>query len=142
MDPQHTPPAEASLQAGHETSDVHPRGVLMLAGALIVVAIVVHLLLWWLFQRLEARASQADPPVSPLARQAGRAPGPDLELKLNYGDFEAADRSQLESYGWADREQRVVHIPIERAMQLLAQRGLPEPAGPVQPPAAAKEPTP
>ncbi|PYX92592.1 MAG: hypothetical protein DMG71_17645, partial [Acidobacteria bacterium] len=32
---------------------------------------------------------------------------------------------QLNSYGWVDEKSGFVHIPIERAMQLIAQRGLP-----------------
>lgn len=32
---------------------------------------------------------------------------------------------QLNSYGWVDEKTGVAHIPIERAMQLTAQRGLP-----------------
>jgi hypothetical protein len=29
---------------------------------------------------------------------------------------------RLNSYGWVDREQRIVHIPIERAKQLYLSR--------------------
>jgi hypothetical protein len=32
---------------------------------------------------------------------------------------------QLNSYGWVDKKAGVAHIPIERAMELIAQRGLP-----------------
>jgi hypothetical protein len=116
--------------AGYETRDIRPRGIVLLGAALAAVAIAVHVLLWWLFGRLESRAQRNDPPVSPLARSAEPAPGPQLELKLDYRQFERGDAAQLESYGWIDREQRIVHIPIERAMQLLVERGLPEPTGP------------
>jgi hypothetical protein len=33
--------------------------------------------------------------------------------------------SQLNSYGWVDEKAGVAHIPIKRAMELLAQRGVP-----------------
>ena len=32
---------------------------------------------------------------------------------------------ELYSYGWVDEKAGTVHIPIERAMDLIAQRGLP-----------------
>ncbi len=32
---------------------------------------------------------------------------------------------KLNSYGWVDRKHGVIRIPIERAMDLVAQRGLP-----------------
>jgi hypothetical protein len=33
--------------------------------------------------------------------------------------------NQLNSYGWVDQKAGVAHIPIERAMELLVQRGIP-----------------
>jgi hypothetical protein len=48
---------------------------------------------------------------SPTARQLARA--------------REEQRRRLEEYGWVDRRQNVAHIPIERAMQLLLDRGLP-----------------
>jgi hypothetical protein len=39
----------------------------------------------------------------------------------NYRD---GQREQLESYGWVDKEGGVVRIPIERAMDLVIERGL------------------
>ena len=34
------------------------------------------------------------------------------------------DRERLSSYGWVDRSRGVVHIPIERAMAMVAKEGL------------------
>ncbi len=31
----------------------------------------------------------------------------------------------LKSYGWIDRDKGVVRIPIDRAIEILAERGLP-----------------
>jgi hypothetical protein len=36
-----------------------------------------------------------------------------------------ADNTKLNSYGWIDKSAGVIRIPIDRAMDLLAQRGLP-----------------
>lgn len=41
-----------------------------------------------------------------------------------YG-FRAEEEQRLNSYGWVDQKAGIMHIPIERAMQLIAQRGLP-----------------
>ena len=38
--------------------------------------------------------------------------------------LQASKQERLRSYGWVDREAGVVHIPIERAIELLAERGL------------------
>jgi hypothetical protein len=38
-----------------------------------------------------------------------------------------ADEDQiLGSYGWIDRERGIVRLPIDRAIALLAEKGLPE----------------
>jgi hypothetical protein len=39
--------------------------------------------------------------------------------------FRTAEEQVLHSYGWVDPKAGVVHIPIERAMQIIAQQGLP-----------------
>jgi hypothetical protein len=39
--------------------------------------------------------------------------------------FQAEEDARLRSYGWIDRQRGIIHIPIERAMDLIAQRGLP-----------------
>jgi hypothetical protein len=43
----------------------------------------------------------------------------------NRNDFLQSSRQSLGSYGWADPDQRVVRIPIDRAIDLTVQRGLP-----------------
>jgi hypothetical protein len=52
----------------------------------------------------------------------------------------------LGSYGWIDRERGIVRVPIDRAITLLAQKGLPTRAeaadvGPTRRPGAGKEKT-
>jgi hypothetical protein len=39
--------------------------------------------------------------------------------------YEAAEHAKLNSYGWIDKSAGIIHIPIERAMDLVSQRGLP-----------------
>ncbi len=47
------------------------------------------------------------------------------------------EAQRLHSYGWVDRQAGTAHIPIDRAMDLLAQRGIP--ARPPQPSAQFRE---
>ena len=37
----------------------------------------------------------------------------------------ATEDAALTTYGWVDRKNGIVHIPIDRAMDLILQRGLP-----------------
>jgi hypothetical protein len=56
------------------------------------------------------------------------SPAPDLQVasSLDYQEMRAAEEAQLHSYRWVDREAGIAAIPIERAMEILAQRGLPK----------------
>jgi hypothetical protein len=46
----------------------------------------------------------------------------DLFDVANRGERDVAQRrAKLGSYGWVDREKGIVHLPIERAMELVAQ---------------------
>jgi hypothetical protein len=40
-------------------------------------------------------------------------------------ELKAAEQKVLESYGWVDKEKGIVRMPIERAIELTAKRGLP-----------------
>jgi hypothetical protein len=40
-------------------------------------------------------------------------------------DVRAEEQEKLSSYGWVEPNAGVVRIPVERAMELLAERGLP-----------------
>ncbi len=40
-------------------------------------------------------------------------------------EFEAREEGEMESYRWVDRSKGIVSIPIERAMSLIVERGIP-----------------
>jgi hypothetical protein len=63
--------------------------------------------------------------------------GPSLQPlpARDLAQFRAEEDLALGSYGWVDKEKGIVRIPIERAMRLLEERGLPAPAA--SPPALA-----
>jgi hypothetical protein len=117
------------LTAHHEASDVDLGGILRFGLGLIVVAAVIHVMVWLLFGYFAAREAQAVPPEYPLAiAQANRLP-PEPRLQTNprqdLSDLHAKEDELLGSYGWVDRNAGVVRIPIDEAMKLMLQRGLP-----------------
>jgi len=63
-----------------------------------------------------------------LAEMTQRFPTPRLQTddgNQDIADLHAREDLLLDNYTWADRAQGKVRIPIDRAMELLAQRGLP-----------------
>jgi hypothetical protein len=62
-------------------------------------------------------------------------PGPRLQVspKADLDRLHAIESNRLESYGWIDRDKSIARMPIDRAVQLLSERGLvgwPSPAAP------------
>jgi len=114
----------------HEHSDVSVRGILLFTVVLFAFIVVTFVLVWWLFDYFAAREMRADRPLLPLvsSRPSGSLP-PEPRLQVSPSQdmqaMRAAEDARLNSYGWVDQQAGIVRIPIDRAMQLLAERGLP-----------------
>jgi hypothetical protein len=67
------------------------------------------------------------PALSPLEVRSDIPPKPRLEVypHVDLGRKMRADEAVLNSYGWVDRKSGIVRIPIDRAVKLLTERGLP-----------------
>lgn len=111
----------------HETRDLSIRAIAAFALGLAIFGGLTHLLLTDLFARFGRREERRDTPPAPLRGARVVPPEPRLEENsgLLLGELRRREEEQLTSYGWVDREHGVVRIPIERAMKLVAERGLP-----------------
>ncbi len=112
---------------GYERRDMSLRVVGIFFLGLIVGISAVLLLMAWLFDYFEAREASRDTPPSPLAEARPLPPEPRLQVNpsVDLKAMRAAEDAALNTYGWVDRKAGIVRIPIERAMELLAERGLP-----------------
>jgi hypothetical protein len=111
----------------HEDRDVQIRPIVAFGGGLIILFGVVALLTAWMLGFFAARQAKLDVPASPLAVTPQEPPQPRLEVVVDQvlRELRVEEQTILHSYGWVDRQAGVVRIPIERAMTLLAERGLP-----------------
>ena len=141
----------ATDPAGHgvavEPDRVSTRVVFRFALILAVLSIVAMLLMAALFKFLERGAVRRDAAsidAAGLERREDRLPpAPQLQIHgtRDWQQFRAAEAAQLTTYGWMDRPAGVVHIPIDEAMDLVAQRGVaPLPSLPSAAPAAVPTP--
>ena len=116
-----------SIDQGYEHSDVpiRPLGIFIaiLAASLVVVTAIVAAL-FWMFER---EAAETDPAPLPLAEENPVTPGPLLQVspREDLDQMGARERRQLDTPAWVDRDRGVARIPIERAIALTAERGLP-----------------
>jgi hypothetical protein len=129
--------------AGHgdyERQDLQPSGILYFLLTLVVVTVLCLFGLRGLYAYLDHREKTSQPRVSPLVTNVpedtrhiapgypqGAFPSPKLEEdeRGQLNDIRMNEEEILYSYGWVDEKAGTVHIPIERAMDLIAQRGLP-----------------
>lgn len=123
-------PAETGAPAArHEPSDISVRTVVVFVAALVVAAVVIHAGLWLLFEYFVAREGRGDEPLPPMVVTSPERQPPEPRLQTSppadMRAMEQAEQEMLTSYGWIDRERGIVRIPIERAMAIIAERGLP-----------------
>lgn len=150
MDKQ--PHNNSAASPGYETRDANVRGVFNFLVILAVVLVASGLLCWGLFRyfsKLQAAASVASPFED--TRQLPLGPGLQVNPRQDWLKYHEQQEQSLETYEWQNRGAGIVRVPIERAMDLLVQKGLPvqspgsqpaetapAPAGKSAPPAGKK----
>ncbi len=135
----HPEPPAPDVTLGHEERDVYPRPIVLAVLGLVAVSAAAFVAMHLLFNLLAAFEARETAAPSPLAGTYGlkEAPAPRLQTSPLHDlvDLRARDAAALHEYAWVDRDAGVVRIPIERAIALLAERGLPaRPAAPKEKP--------
>jgi hypothetical protein len=129
-----------------EHQDLKAGAILYFLAMLGIVTVMCLFGLKGLYTFLDHREKASQPAVNPLVtnvpedtRHIPRGypqavfPSPKLEEdeRGQLNGIRLAEEQTLYSYGWVDEKSGTVRIPIERAMDLLVQRGLPvRPQGP------------
>jgi len=145
-------PANSTSHGNYERRDIGVAGVLYFLLGLAFAGLIVHFIVTGLYSYLEKRSEAQQTPVSPLITNAPvdtrhlppeyktdeestayekylkkNFPAPQLEtdeqVELNRDRLREAQI--LSTYDYIDRQAGTVRIPIDRAMDLIAQRGLP-----------------
>ena len=126
------PPSEESLRDGHELSDAKPKLVATMAGALFLMIFITMAAVAWMYARL-----YAPNPAMPVQRHQEdfqNAPHSMTSIEDDWKVIDANTHRHLDGYGWIDPSHGIVHIPIQRAMDLVAAQGLPARPGQTPPP--------
>jgi hypothetical protein len=119
-------PSDETTPKGHETVDANIRSLVrwgfgvfaLLASGLIVSVAVFHYFV---------THQSLGPPASPFGNVRALPPRPVLQVTpaQDLQHYRDQQNAVLNSYGWVDQKAGVVRIPIDRAMDLLLQKGLP-----------------
>ena len=127
----------------HEESDVDVRGILWFIVIFIAFAVVVHILLYFLFNFYRnlfrgdvqpARTAIATPAQLPQTPRLQPFPAKDQRGEpiapvastpvVDMVEMRRAEDEALTNPAWIDRQKGIVRIPIEHAKQLVLERGL------------------
>jgi hypothetical protein len=116
---------ERQRRHDHERSDWDLKYVIWGAITLAISVSVIVAGSWWIFRNFENSAATrvlGTAPAQPLLPPEPRLQiSPSADWRLMFEQ----ERAALNSYGWVDRSRGIVRIPIDREMELIAQRGFP-----------------
>jgi hypothetical protein len=126
-----------------EHEDLGTRGIFAFMIGLAVIGIVIYFMIVGMYSFLDKYERSQMATASPLVTTKGAisrvvtqddmdkafkdngAPMLETNERGQLRDFLMNQEGHLNSYGWVDEKAGVAHIPIERAMELTAQRGIP-----------------
>jgi hypothetical protein len=148
--PENHGPEKIDVAAGFEKSDVKITGILVFLTALGIFVIVTGILCYGIGKVINARMNTEDGPNNKWTkteniRDLGNLPNnpamqnkvaelvkqfPTPQVQTDDGNQDVADLHDredllLSNYTWVDDAHTKARIPIERAMELIAQQGLP-----------------
>jgi hypothetical protein len=131
----------------YERSDIATKSVVYFLIGLAVACLLAYVIVRGLFSYLDHRFETEQKPISPLVAHAPADtrrippqyggdyekflkegfPAPQLEVneRTELNDERMREENTLSTYDWVDQKAGTVRIPIDRAMELLAQRGMP-----------------
>ena len=147
-------PEEVDASAGYEQTDIRVTGIVVFLASLGIFVAVTGVLCYGIGKVINAHMEKHDGPndkwhqttdkaidirqlgnlptnpamqnkVSELTQQF---PTPRLQLDDGYqeiADMHAKEDLLLNNYSWVDKSQGKIRIPIDKAMELIAQHGLP-----------------
>lgn len=111
---------------GHETSDANIRDLIIFGVGLCCLVIAGLLVSGGVFHYFVGHQGLG-PPASPFENLRMLPPEPRLQVTApkDLKQYKAAQDEILNNYGWVDPKASIVKIPIDRAMDILLQKGLP-----------------
>jgi hypothetical protein len=146
----HTGSNPESRKAGYELADANVKDTAIFLVVMAAVLCVVFVVAFGVGKLLYYELGRSDGPPNKWSTLAGaksenlesnpaieqqqlqhvvaRFPQPRLQTddgNIEISEMHAREDMMLDHYTWVDQQKQTIRIPIDRAMQLLAQRGLP-----------------
>jgi len=144
---------DESLNHGHsghgvefEREDLSSRGIFGFMIGLVISGVVIYFIITGMYSFLDKYEQSQMTASTPLVKsedaakvgerrvngdyvrnkfKENNAPLLEVDERGQLRTFVLDQEKQLNSYGWVDEKAGVAHIPIDQAMHLIAERGLP-----------------
>jgi hypothetical protein len=134
IDPQgHEAP---DADAGHEPGDIGLGRIVGFGAALVVVSAVAMIAMAGLMRYFSTEERKDGTTTADIAQdRPGDFPSPRLQHDdaHDMAEFREREDAALKSYGWVDRKAGIAQIPIDDAIKILAEKGLPKVKAPEPP---------
>jgi hypothetical protein len=138
-------PEPVNADVAFEERDVRPSTIYRYLLALAVCVVVTYGVCIYILRGTVGLATRSDTPPPPVRTELGPnyqelppeprlqgVPGHPQDPQLDRRVKLEADREALEKSGWIDQKAGIAQIPIEDAMKILTEKGLPGASAPAE----------
>jgi hypothetical protein len=105
--------------------ELNLRAILGFSGGVIAITLLASAIMWWMSVSFKRQEEAEDHTPSPIAEAQldPIPPGPRLQANppRDMDELRKRDREALTTYGWIDKTGGVARIPVERAIEILAE---------------------
>jgi hypothetical protein len=118
-----------------ESSDIETRTILAYMFYLALAVVAIFVVSVFIFRFTTKMAADSDTPMAPVHRNVGATMPPEPRLQgvpghtndpqLDLRDKKEADEEANEKYDWTDKQAGIARIPVEEAMKVIVEKGLP-----------------
>lgn len=127
MSTAHQPlPKKNGHGGGYEKQDVGFRFAILFIAGIIVFTVLTMVALFVIYPILTPEGARARRETAQEV-QRRLPPGPVLQANpaVDMQRFREQELRKVSTYGWVDERRGIVRVPVDRAMEIVAQRGLP-----------------
>lgn len=117
----------AAVAAGYEKADPKVQPIVIFTVLLAITLVVTFYGMKWTNDAYMHAETSKDAGLHPLAAAQAEPPAPRLQAQpsAEWKSFKAEQEAAVSHYRWIDRSNGVVQLPVERALELVSERGLP-----------------
>jgi hypothetical protein len=128
MDNRFEPQSSSSVpEHRHEQRDVSSRALILTMIAVLIIGAILHGVIAGItiYFAMRHRKEFAPPSALSLIQQTPPEPRLQMSPEKDLAQMIVKEQELVNSYGWVDRKAGLVRIPVDQALNLVAQRGLP-----------------